>query len=242
MGRPVPDQSHDDQSSLRKPRGSPSVRIDDGIEEPASHVDVETMSRPHDLEAGPEGRVGHEHSAGLPSIDPDRRGDRKAMARFVELHSDAVYRFLHHRLDRREVLDDLVQETFLAAWRSLDRFRGESEVRTWLLGIARHKLADHYRSRIRVAEMALEPGETGGVDQPSAGFDVDERLDAGRLEARTRRTLAKLPDSYRAALLWRYWDERPTAEMAALSGQTEKAVERLLDRARKLFKRRWNDD
>jgi RNA polymerase sigma-70 factor (ECF subfamily) len=161
------------------------------------------------------------------------------MGQFVELHSDAVYRFLHHRLDRREAVDDLVQEVFLAAWRSLDRFRGESEVRTWLLGIARHKLADHYRSRLRGTDLAFEAGE---ADEPSVAFDGDERLDAGRLEGRARRTLGKLPDAYRAALLWRYWDERPTAEIAALTGQTEKAVERLLDRARKLFKRRWNDD
>ncbi len=197
------------------------------------------MSRPHDLKAGPEGHLEHGRAPALPSIDADRRGDRKSMGQFVELHSDAVYRFLHHRLDQREALDDLVQEVFLAAWRSIDRFRGESEVRTWLLGIARHKLADHYRSRLRGADLGFEAGE---ADEPSVVFDVDERLDAVRLEARARKTLAKLPDSYRVALLWRYWDERPTAEIAALTGQTEKAVERLLDRARKLFKRRWNDD
>jgi len=42
-------------------------------------------------------------------------------------------------------------------------------------------------------------------------------------------------------LVWRYWDQRPLAEMAAISGNTEKAIERLLARARRLFRRRWND-
>lgn len=177
----------------------------------------------------------------LPSIDGDRRGDRKAMARFVELHSDAVYRFLHHRLDRREVLDDLVQEVFLAAWTSLERFRGESEVRTWLLSIARHKLGDHYRARLRGLDPSEELDAERVPDAPAA-FDVDLQLDAAKREERTRRTLATLPDSYRAVLVWRYWDERPTAEMAELTGHTEKSIERLLDRARKLFKRRWRDD
>lgn len=192
------------------------------------------MNGPQDLQATmPEPR-------GQSAPETEKPGDRKAMARFVEAHADAVYRFLHHRLDRKDLLDDLVQEVFLAAWRALDRFRGESEVRTWLLGIARHKLADHYRARMRGADLPLEPD--AGADEPSAILDVDTRLDAATRDARARATLSKLPEMYRAVLLWHYWDERSTAEIAAETGKTAKAIERLLDRARRLFKRRWNDD
>jgi RNA polymerase sigma-70 factor, ECF subfamily len=163
------------------------------------------------------------------------------MALFVELHADAVYRFLYHRLDRPEVLDDLVQEVFLAAWVGLASFRGESEVRTWLLGIARHKVADHYRSRLASLEMreGEDPAEIPDalVTLPQA----DERLDAARVEARARQVLATLPDAYRAVLVWRYWDERPLSEIAEITGHTEKSVERLLARARGMFKRRWRD-
>jgi RNA polymerase sigma-70 factor (ECF subfamily) len=163
------------------------------------------------------------------------------MARFVELHSDAVYRFLRHRLDRRDALDDLVQEVFLSAWVSLPRFKGESEIRTWLLSIARHKLADHYRARLRGRDLSQDFEDEKGPVATEA-FDVDRQIDATKTEARTERTLATLPDAYRAVLVWRYWDERSIAEMAAITGQTEKSIERLLDRARRLFKRRWTDD
>lgn len=177
-----------------------------------------------------------------PLLEALAAGDRKAMALFVDLYADAVYGFLHHRLDRPESLDDLVQEVFLAAWSAIGRFRGDSEVATWLLGIARHKLADHYRSRLSAMEL---PDEAEGDSLPDtlvALPDDDARLDAGKVEERTRRILATLPEAYRAVLVWRYWNERPLAEMARASGHTEKAIERLLARARQMFKRRWRDE
>ena len=174
-------------------------------------------------------------------LDAIRDGDRKAMAGFVDLHADAVYRFVYHRLDRRESLDDLVQEVFLAAWKALPSFRGECEVRTWLLGIARHKISDYYRQKLQGLHLV------GGQDDDrpeniTLQPDIDERLDLKNLEARTRQVLSTLPDPYRAVLMWRYWDQRSLVEMAAITGNTEKSIERLLDRARRLFRSRWTDE
>lgn len=180
-------------------------------------------------------------SADRPLLDAIRDGDRKATARLVELHADAVYGFVSHRLDRLEGVDDLVQEVFLAAWKALPLFRGESEIRTWLLGIARHKIADYYREKLRVPLLTDDLDEAPLPGTLAVVPDMDERLDGQRLEARTRQILSTLPDPYRAVLVWRYWDQRSLAEMAAICGNTEKSIERLLDRARRLFKRRWTD-
>ncbi|MEP6993283.1 MAG: sigma-70 family RNA polymerase sigma factor [Acidobacteriota bacterium] len=163
------------------------------------------------------------------------------MARFVDLHADAVYSFVYHRLDRREALDDLVQEVFLSAWKALPRFRGESEIRTWLLGIARHKIGDYYRQKLQSLPFAEEQDD-GSPASIALIPDVEERLDLQKLEVRTRRVLSTLPDPYRAVLMWRYWDQRSLAEMAAITGNTEKSIERLLDRARRLFRKRWIDE
>ena len=163
------------------------------------------------------------------------------MARFVDLHADAVYRFVYHRLDRREALDDLVQEVFLAAWKALPRFRGESEIRTWLLGIARHKISDYYRQKLQGLHL-VEGQDDDRPENMALLPDIEERLDRQRLEARTRQVLSALPDQYRAVLMWRYWDQRSLAEMAAITGNTEKSIERLLDRARRLFRSRWIDE
>jgi RNA polymerase sigma-70 factor (ECF subfamily) len=174
-------------------------------------------------------------------IDAILDGDRKAIAQFVELHADEVYRFISHRLDRPEAVDDLVQEVFLGAWKALPHFRGESELLTWLLGIARHKIGDYYGERLQRLILADETDEDEAPEGLTVVPDFDERLDRQRLEARARQILSTLPDSYRAVLVWRYWDQRPLAEMAAISGNTEKSIERLLARARRLFGRRWND-
>src|SRR6516165_12705768 len=78
------------------------------------------------------------------------RKDRKATAEFVDRYADHVYGYVRRRLiPRADLADDLVQEVFLAAWESLDKFRGDAPLRSWLLGIARHKVEDHYRKRLR---------------------------------------------------------------------------------------------
>jgi RNA polymerase sigma-70 factor, ECF subfamily len=60
-------------------------------------------------------------------------------------HGDALYRYARSRVGDRELAEDLVQDAFLAALESRDRFQGRATVRTWLLSILRHKIVDHYR-------------------------------------------------------------------------------------------------
>ena len=170
------------------------------------------------------------------------RKERKATAEFVSRFSDGLYAYLHRRLvPRADLIDDLLQEVFLAAWVNLERFQGRSSLRAWLHGIARHKVEDYYREQIRqperVAEDKLESDSAPAVEPP-----FDEFLDRERLEAKTRHVLESLPDRYRAALLWRYWEKRSAQEMAMQTGKSAKAIERLLARARQQFRRRWKDE
>lgn len=71
--------------------------------------------------------------------------------------------------------------------------------------------------------------------------DFDEEIDRKRLEERTQQVLRSLPEHYALPLLWRYWEKVPVREIASKAGRTEKAVERMLARARDHFKRRLND-
>jgi DNA-directed RNA polymerase specialized sigma24 family protein len=67
-------------------------------------------------------------------------------------------------------------------------------------------------------------------------------IDRARAQEKTQRILALLPEVYGLALLWRYWEEQSTKEMAAQTGKTEKAMERLLARARAHFRRLWENE
>jgi RNA polymerase sigma-70 factor (ECF subfamily) len=138
------------------------------------------------------------------------------------------------------VLDDLVQEVFLVAWESLADFRGDSALQAWLLGIARHKVENYYRACLRRPLPLDETGEEPAKVLVEADFD--EFLDRKRLQEKARRVLAALPEAYSLALLWRYWENCSAREMAARSGKTEKAIERLLARAREVFRQRWKHD
>src|SRR5215471_21637166 len=168
------------------------------------------------------------------------RKDRKATAEFVSLCSDWIFPFVRYRLlPRMDIVEDLMQEILISAWKNLPNFRGDAGLRAWVLGIARHKVEDYYRKRIREAESEDEDTNTR---EPTIVSQIQERLEAAADHERVHRTLAQLPEAYGLALIWRYRDGRSLREMGELTGKTEKAVERLLARARESFRRRWNDE
>jgi len=166
--------------------------------------------------------------------------DRKATAAFVSRYADSVYAFVRARLAPRfDAVDDLVQDVFLAAWEGIRQFQGTGPLQGWLMGIARHKVEDYYRSRLRLPD-SLSDDElelAAGAVMP----DFVAALDQGELQNKTWRVMARMEEPYRMVLIWRYWDKISAREMAQRLGRTEKAIERLLDRARKQFRERWGD-
>jgi RNA polymerase sigma-70 factor, ECF subfamily len=112
------------------------------------------------------------------------RGDIAALERLVAATQRDVWRLCSH-LGGPDVADDLTQETYVRAWRSLPRFRAESSARTWLLAIARRVAVDHVRAaqrRRRRAHLAtadpVAPDPSGAVEVTIllAGLDEDRRL------------------------------------------------------------------
>ncbi len=167
------------------------------------------------------------------------RKDRKATSEFVLRYTDWVYGYVRRRvMPRADVADDLTQEVFVASWQSLKNYRGDASLRNWLLGIARHKVDDYYRKRLRTLDWP--DAEDESVAEPSAIPAYEEQIDRASLQKKTKRVLASLPEAYGLVLLWRYQEGRSAREMAELTGKTEKAIERMLARARERFKRRWN--
>jgi RNA polymerase sigma factor (sigma-70 family) len=165
--------------------------------------------------------------------------DRKATAEFVMRFADSIYSYIRSRLaPRYDQVEDLVQETFLAAWESLRGYGASGSLQGWLMGIARHKVEDYYRARLR----APEPIEDLNEDAVALTIapEVHQVMEQGQLRAKAQQVLANLPEQYRLALIWRYWDKASARDMALKTGKTEKAMERLLARARAEFRERWS--
>ena len=133
------------------------------------------------------------------------------------------------------MVDDIVQEVFLASWRALKTYNGQAPLEGWLMSIARFKVEDYYRRTLSkpLAELELE------ADSLASNVDLESDLDDSRDAQRAVAILEELPYEYALVLRWRYWEGQSARAMAASSGRTEKAVERLLARAREQFKIRW---
>ncbi len=164
-----------------------------------------------------------------PVLDDQRR-------RLVELYDASmpeVYGYLASRCGSAAVAEDLTSETFLAAADAVRRGTVADLTVAWLIGVARHKLVDHWRRRERDERLL-----TAVDSEPSADEDPwDVRLD--RLVA--HRVLGALGAHHRSALTLRYLDELPVREVASCLGRTEGATEVLLVRARAAFRTAYAD-
>jgi len=81
--------------------------------------------------------------------------------------ANALLRYALARIGDRSTAEDLIQDTLVTAVDKLSEFAGDSSLRTWLLGILRHKILDHYRWRER------HPGDLPGRVEEAAGSDAD---------------------------------------------------------------------
>jgi len=164
-------------------------------------------------------------------------GDEEALRAFYDAHFERIYHFVLARVDRdHQRAEDVVQETLLAALRSLSRFSGDSSLYSWLCAIAKHKVVDNLRKRTRrhrleVSFSALEKEEEELL------FGFEGVLDPSEETELVKQTLLALPGHYQTVLTQKYIEEQTTKEIAAAGGQSAKAVESLLTRARNAFRK-----
>jgi RNA polymerase sigma-70 factor (ECF subfamily) len=149
------------------------------------------------------------------------------IGRLYEQHGQAVYRYIRGRGFDESAAADLTQETFLAAWRERDRFAGASRPLTWLIGIARHKLADETRRRERVRAAPAELPEQAGDFTRAA----DERM---TIEA----ALDTLESEQRELIVLVLVTGLTYAEAARVTGVAEGTVKSRMNRIRGILRER----
>ncbi len=151
-------------------------------------------------------------------IEAWRDGDEAAAAALVRRHAAPLARFLA-AAGADEDVDDLVQETFLRAFRRIETFKGVSSFRTWLMTIGSNLLKDAWRRRSRRPVVALEDREI--VDQAS---DPQSEAVAEDLAARLGACVRTLPRLQRDVFLLRAQQGMPYEEIAGALGTTPGAA------------------
>ena len=171
----------------------------------------------------------------MSDVGPDRSVGGTAL---LDLYDDAlpdVYGYLVSRCGSSSVAEDLTAESFLAAVDAVERGAVLELTTAWLIGVARHKLVDHWRRQERerraLSVVAEDPLAADAVD------DWDVRIDA----AIATDTLAALGAHHRSALTLRYLDGLPVAQVAEVLGRTVGATEVLLVRAKTAFRRQYEE-
>lgn len=170
-------------------------------------------------------------------MDGFERADPSAGDDLLALYDDAlphVYGYLLSRCGHRALAEDLASETFLTAVDAVRRSTPFPLDRGYLIGVARHKLADHWRREGRERSHLREiAGATDGVEDP-----WEARLN--RVIA--QQTLSQLTPQHRAVLTLRYVDDLSVPQCADVIDRTVHATEALLVRARSAFRRAYPDE
>ena len=147
---------------------------------------------------------------------------------------DEVFRYLRARCGNRAIAEDLTADTFLAAVGQIQRNAVDEVTVAWLIGIARHKLVDHWRRlERRPRTIQLDDSKATHDSGVPNGEEVwDTVIDREHVDA----VMAELGEHHRSALVLRYFDGLPVPEVADHLGRTVHATETLLVRARRQFR------
>ncbi len=167
------------------------------------------------------------------SAEPGPPDAPRALLTLYDEALPAVYGYFVRRCGDRATAEDLTSETFLAAMDSARKADPPDISVPWLIGVARHKLADHFRRRYD--RRALPVADVPESDAPLDTWDAE--LD--RIVAES--TLRRLSEPHRAVLTLRYVDDCSVNECAELIGRTVHATEALLVRARRAFRTQYEE-
>lgn len=169
--------------------------------------------------------------------------DAKAWDEFYEMHVRELYGFVF-RLVRNDPQSaaDVFQDTWIDAISHIGQFDPErGELRSWLFGIARRRVAQHWRRRLARSGTATTARAEIPVEVLAGAVVPDDVIEHLEQAAVVQASLLALPPERRQVLVEKYVEEHSVAQIAARTGKSLKAVELLLSRAREQFRTslRW---
>lgn len=157
-----------------------------------------------------------------------KRGEASAVKAWYQAYQSIVTNYVANKINHPADVEEIVQDTLINCLKHLPLFAGKSSIKTWMISIARHEIADYYRKQY--AKKALQ---TIPLHQVIIGQVVG---DASQVAKKVQQTLSQMRTDYRELLLLKYLDQKQVSTIACELGRSLKSVEADLFRAREDFK------
>lgn len=177
----------------------------------------------------------------------------KTMASLIDIHGDYLFNYALLRVSRREIAEDMVQETYISAFKSYSTFKGKSSPKTWLTSILKNKIIDYYRKSANKKELKQDLPEEKMFDdlgQWLSKFAPDSHYhatDAGIIQEEfyeiLKKCLSHLTESQRVAFNMKMLDDCESEEICKELGLTSSnywtIMHRIRIQMRKCLEKLW---
>lgn len=167
-----------------------------------------------------------------------RQGNDDAFVLLMERYQNAVYHLCYRMLGSPTEAEDAAQETFIRAYKAIDRYDTGRKFSTWLLSIATNYCIDQLRKR-RLFTLSLD--EMPYFDLADNGPGPEGSLVMDERQQQVRQLLRTLSETDRAAVVLRYWYDYSYDEIAEVLNLTNSAIKSRLHRARLALAVAWNE-
>ena len=163
-------------------------------------------------------------------------GDPEAFGQLMEPLEQLVWRVCWHYTGNREAAEDCGQEAMIRIWRSLESYRGECALESWVYRIAANCCMDWLRKKKRDRSVSMEPLREQGFDPADETPGTEEQVIRKDERRRLREAIALLPDDQREALILTQLEKIPYEEVAQALGVSEGTVKSRVNRAKARLK------
>ncbi len=145
----------------------------------------------------------------------------KIIISWVNDYSDYLYNWALYKSSNKEVAEDLVQDTFVIATNSFEKFEGKSSPKTWLVSILNNLIYEHYRKKAKhknkidldISDLFKENGHWDIGEMPSGDFESESLLDDSNFQKVLADCLSKLPDKWNAVIKLKYMTDQKADEI-----------------------------
>lgn len=163
---------------------------------------------------------------------------RDAFAKVIAMYTEPLYWQIRRMVENHDDANDLLQNTFMKAWASIDSFRGDAKLSTWLYKIAINESITFIERERKRLNISIDDEDSFLIN----AIEADEYFDGDELCKKLRKAIASLPEKQRLVFNMKYYDEMKYEQMSEILGTSVGALKASYHLAVKKIEQFFNDN